>query len=443
MIKTRLPLGLALGLSSVMAFGLPEIDGTKDAGYIPLSVQNTETGFGDSNLGTIDYANGSELDNLYYVRTATTLFIFVGGNVESNFNKLEIFLDTGTGGDNRLLGSYPDVDFGALNRMSDDGSGNGMKFDTVFNPTHWYSMTCGGSPFAIYANFSEVKSTVAGGVGYYLGTTTAGLGSLSNGNNPNGVEATFNNSNVAGVPGGNGVDAGNGAGVMTGAEIAIPLSEIGSPTGPIKISVMINGGGHDYMSNQVLPGIGGGGNLAEPRLVDFSAVPGDQCVVIPPLSITLTPTAYNVLLGSTSAGTLADLSSIDNSKLKLCKALVPTLTSPKIRMDVDFLSPNLNPSSVKLDINANMNNGGSFAIRGFVADRTGGGYAYGAANQVIADTPILLNGNVGQNFTGTTTLPSRIHTDGTARARIEIQQTGLSPVAVPCTSFDLVTLTVQ
>ena len=164
--------------------------------------------------------------------------------------------------------------------------------------------------------------------------------------------------------------------------------------------------------------------------------------------MTITPTAYNVLLGSTAAGTVADVQSINGdttnaNKLKLCKALVPTLTSPKVRVDFDFTSPYLAATAVSMSVNANMTNGGSFAIRGFVADRTGGGFVYGAANQAIADTPILLNGNNGQNFSGNSPQPTlNIHTDGTMRARIEIQQTGLSPVAVPCVAIDYVALTV-
>jgi len=42
----------------------------------------------------------------------------------------------------------------------------------------------------------------------------------------------------------------------------------------------INGGGHDYSSNQYIPGLGGGPNLAEPRLVNLDIIPGDQFVNI-------------------------------------------------------------------------------------------------------------------------------------------------------------------
>jgi hypothetical protein len=117
---------------SAAVFAQPTIDGTRDALYgSPIVVQNTQTGFGDSNLGQVDYANGSELDAAYaYVdMSSQTLYLFLAGNLESNFNKLEIFFDTVAGGQNRLRGDNSGVDFGGLNRMGDDGSGNGLTFD--------------------------------------------------------------------------------------------------------------------------------------------------------------------------------------------------------------------------------------------------------------------------------------------------------------------------
>jgi hypothetical protein len=72
--------------------------------------------------------------------------------------------------------------------------------------------------------------------------------------------------------------------VTTGVELAIPFSAIGiSGATVIKISAFINGSGHDYLSNQVLGGVGGLGNLGEPRNVNFANIAGDQffTVVVP------------------------------------------------------------------------------------------------------------------------------------------------------------------
>ncbi|MCS7309057.1 MAG: dockerin type I domain-containing protein [Armatimonadetes bacterium] len=265
-------------LCSTNTFAQPVIDGSWDPVYQVLAVQDTQTGFGDSNLGLVDYANGSELDVAYGVIKDGVLYLLLAGNLESNFNKLEIFFDTRPGGQNRLRGDNPDVDFGGLNRMGDDGSGNGLTFDPDFAADFWIGVTGGGAPYRLYANYAELGNP---DVGLYLGNTGAvSDGVLVDGNNPFGIRVTINNSNVAGVTGGTGL--GNGAGVLTGVELAIPLSAIGNPSGPFKVCVFINGLFHDFLSNQVLAGIGGGGNLGEPRQVNFGSIPGNQYFVVQP-----------------------------------------------------------------------------------------------------------------------------------------------------------------
>ncbi|MEJ5253614.1 MAG: hypothetical protein HPY54_07030 [Chthonomonadetes bacterium] len=278
MTRTTFPTLLAwLLLCASFTFAQPVIDGSLDADYRVLAVQDTQTGFGDSNLGQVDYANGSELDVAYGVVKDGWLYLLLAGNLESNFNKLEIFFDTRPGGQNRLRGDNPDVDFNGLNRMGDDGSGNGLTFDPAFEADFWVGVTGGGAPYRLYANYAELGSP---GVGLYLGNTGAASdGELVDGNNPFGIRVTIDNSNTGGVTGGTGI--GNGTGVTTGVELAIPLSAIGSPTGPFKVCVFINGLSHDYLSNQVLAGIGGGGNLGEPRLVNFGNIPGEQYFWVP------------------------------------------------------------------------------------------------------------------------------------------------------------------
>ncbi|MCW5765436.1 MAG: hypothetical protein KIT68_05615 [Phycisphaeraceae bacterium] len=80
------------------------------------------------------------------------------------------------------------------------------------------------------------------------------------------------------------------AAVTTGLEMAIPLSAIGNPTGDIKIVVFINGGGHDYASNQFLPGLtpftgnlggdGSGGFNGTLSGVNLATIPGTQSATI-------------------------------------------------------------------------------------------------------------------------------------------------------------------
>ncbi len=285
LVKWSAVIGLAT--LSVAGFAQPTIDGTRDALYgSAIVVQDTQTGFGDSNLGQVDYANGSELDAAYaYVdMTGQVLYLFLAGNLESNFNKLEIFFDTVAGGQNRLRGDNSGVDFNGLNRMGDDGSGNGLTFDSGFEADYWIGVTGGGSPYALYANWAQLL-TGGGGPGYYLGTTGAASdGTLSGGTNPYGIRVTINNSNTGGVEGGSGLASGDGSLVTTGVELAIPFGAIGiTGATTIKVSAFINGAGHDFVSNQVLAGIGGGGNLGEPRNVNFGNIAGDQFfyVVVP------------------------------------------------------------------------------------------------------------------------------------------------------------------
>ena len=276
MKKTLTLVAAIVAAGGSAAFADIVVDGSLDAGYgKALAVQDSQTQFGDSNLGVIDYANGSELDNGYGLIDGDYLRIFLGGNLESNFNKLEVFLDFTSRGQNRLRGDNPDVDFNGLNRLGDDGSGNGLTFDKGFAADFYFTTTCGGGPFSTYANTAQIFSD-GGGFGEYIGSGGSGTAIL---NGSNGTLVGYNNSNVGGVIGGS--KLGSGFGVTTGVETAIPLGLIGYKGGDVKVCAFVNGAGHDFVSNQVLGGIGGGVNLGEPRFVNFAQVPGDQYFVIP------------------------------------------------------------------------------------------------------------------------------------------------------------------
>jgi len=277
------------------AFG-QTIDGVADPAYgAPIVVQDTNTGFGDSNLGQVDFANGSELDGGYGIMTGGALYLVLAGNLESNFNKLEIFIDSKPGGENRLL--ITNSNQGGFLRMADDGSGNGLIFDTGFDADYWISPTGGNSPYAMFVDYVEIGT----GVGYYLGQGQAGGvggGVLAGGNAPSGggslgVLASIDNSTVAGVAaGGCAPGAGSGAGVNTGVELAIPLSAIGNPTACVRVVAIVNGGGHDFMSNQVLAAATGACNLADPRFVDLNQHAGAQYFTICPSPTPVTPSTW-------------------------------------------------------------------------------------------------------------------------------------------------------
>jgi hypothetical protein len=271
------------------------IDGTRDAAYgTALTVQAAPTGFGDNNDASGSTANGSELDAAYAVIEGGNLKLFLAGNLETNFNKLEIFFDSVAGaGQNRLLGNNADVDFNGLNRLGDAGTGNGLTFDSGFAPDFWVSLTGGGTPTGIFANYATLPTGGAGTGGYLGQTTPKSDGTLTGGGAGTtlpAIQLTFDNSNIAGVTGATGT---GGELVATGIELSIPLSALGNPTGPFAISALVNGGGHDFLSNQVLgPLASTQGNLGDPRNVDLNQFAGNQFFVVPAVP---EPTALAVL----------------------------------------------------------------------------------------------------------------------------------------------------
>jgi hypothetical protein len=261
--------------------GPPVIDGSAATDTLygtELAIQDTQTGFGDANLGRPDICNGSEIDGLYAVVYQGNLYIVVAGNFETNSNKLELFFDTRAGGQNRLLATNPGVANTKLLRMSDDGTGNGLTFQLGFEADFWVSASCFGDPTVVDVDYAELYVSPSNlGAIYYCGQgapkcATAG-GALTGGDvGAPAILATVDNSNVLGVTGGFG--AGDGTGVATGFEFAIPLSALGNPTGAITVTAFINGQQHDFVSNQVLGGLAGlvADNLGEPRNVNFQTV---------------------------------------------------------------------------------------------------------------------------------------------------------------------------
>jgi hypothetical protein len=273
----------SLGAATAAFAGVIVIDGTAEALYgTAKEVQTIQTQFGDASLGEPAACNGSELDGAYAVVRDGFLYITLAGNLETNYNKLEVFIDSKAGGQNRLLGNNADVSFNGLNRMGDDGTGNGLTFDTGFAADYFVSVTCGfvvvngTAVFQQYVNFADLPTDGAGTGGFAGPGTSATVPVLA----ANGIEAAINNSNTAGVSGGPG-DASTGAGVVTGVELKIPLAVIGYVSGDLRVCAFVNGQAHNFVSNQVLGGLPvGTTNLGEPRAVNFSTILDEQFIVV-------------------------------------------------------------------------------------------------------------------------------------------------------------------
>ncbi len=286
-----------------LAAGTFVVDGTRDTGYgAALAVQTSSTGFGNTTTGQQTVALlGSELDAAYARIENNTLYLLLTGNLESNGNKLELFFDTQTGGQNQLLNTNADVDGNGLNRMA------GLTFDAGFAPEYYltFNNTNPAAGFTTAAYFAPVDG--AGGTGVTLANGLGRTQALTFSGTLTG-QISLDNSNVAGV---DGSTVGAPDAVTTGVELAIPLAALGNPTGPIRISTFINGGSHDFLSNQVLAGVPAGtANLGDPLNVNFNTPAGNQFFVVangaaaPSVSLSTNSVAVgNVTVGGTGTGT--------------------------------------------------------------------------------------------------------------------------------------------
>lgn len=181
----------------------PVIDGTRDAsGWSARFQQGARTGFGDATQGTVDGAGGSELDRGYSRVAGGVLYLFFAGNLESNGNNIDIFFDVNNAqGQNRLRADNVGT---RLLRMGDEGTGNGLTFDSDFKASYWVGVNGTGAPYAFYVDYAQLSNDdgSGGGAFFYCGTTTAASdGTLTGGDvGAPAILGTINNSNIAGVP---------------------------------------------------------------------------------------------------------------------------------------------------------------------------------------------------------------------------------------------------
>jgi hypothetical protein len=235
-------------------------DGSKEAAYGPaLAVQTVETGFGN---------NQSELNAVYFHTDGGNLNLIFTGNLETNFNKLHILLDYTAGGSNTGAG------------LPYAGGMSNVTFDSGFNADIDIQINGGGSPTTWFINAWDFNVAQSGD---YLGSNDGSGAALAGGGNWLGLGVGINNSNVLGIGGsaGSAANQADALAVTTGIEISIPLSFFGGslPAGTRGMA-FVNGGGNDFLSNQVLGGVPvGSGNLG--GTVNFASIAGDQFFVIP------------------------------------------------------------------------------------------------------------------------------------------------------------------
>jgi hypothetical protein len=193
--------------SSAWAFPVqaiqPVVDGQlagDEAFYGPaLSMQNTNTHFGNATNGDPRFANsGSEIDQVFATTRGGRLYVLIAGNLETNFNKLEVFIDSTPGGVNTIdgnalpggvdpfcCGGFPPpngfnpTNSGALQKL------HGLTFDTGFNADHYLTFSNGvdrvGEPgsdigfWTLTAYYADLTQGTAGNTAA-LGMQTSAFG---------------------------------------------------------------------------------------------------------------------------------------------------------------------------------------------------------------------------------------------------------------------------
>ncbi|MEX2309882.1 MAG: PEP-CTERM sorting domain-containing protein [Pirellulales bacterium] len=244
----RLLLGvLILGITAVptWATGIV-VDGTRDALYGGAkAVQTVQTGFGDASPD-----GGSELD-AGYARCCDDgkLYIMLTGNIEANFNKLEIFIDSYAGGQ------------AVFDSSGNDGAAamDGLVFDSGFTADYHLIVRRGndGGNDKFDLDFADLAAQTASSYqDFLIGGGSTGIGTTGVGVNLMPIMAAYDNSNTAGVTGGSGAADQNAAmAVTTGLELGIALSDLNWDGRAINIMAGQNNQGHNYWSNQFLAGL--------------------------------------------------------------------------------------------------------------------------------------------------------------------------------------------
>ena len=379
---------LVLTVAALPARAAPILDGSKDGSYgAARAVQTVNTQFGD---------NLSELDAAYAQIDQGVLYLMLTGQVENNFNKLNIFIDSVPGGQNVL---QPDANSGGNNPEDNDWANHhaGMTFDAGFEADFLIILRNG---VFVGPEFNVEYAVVGGGLGAFELEYDVFGGSIT-GANANalpgvGIGVAYDNSNIAGVSGGTGpANQAAAAAVTTGIELAIPLSKLGNPNPQdIKVSAMVNGIYHDYLSNQFLGGlappqdnlVGDGhgtftGSLAGINLNDFA---GNQYFSVVP-----EPTAF-VMACIALLGVLGCAS----RRLRFVAAWVAICFMAATTAQAQFLTlynvpPDTDPHFIGSYTQLNVFDGGVLA-NGFVA-----GSSFGTGSNVQVN---IFGGSVGALF---------------------------------------------
>jgi hypothetical protein len=359
-VKWLVSIGVTFALFATVVKGFT-INGSYDPSFgsaIATQVLGTADAGGLKNtVGDVGGANGSELDAAYGYVSNGVLYLFFAGNLDTGadpvnlctngcntYDKLSVFFmaDSGAGGDNTLGTNYSsNADSGGINRMGVGGNGSdsgsaGLTFDSGFNANYWIGVPVGGNTnVGVYVNYEVICS---GCNGAYVGNaapTNTITDNSNGGNDPSGlaagIQVALDNSNTNGVWGDSsgcymyqfGGSTNNPLAVTHGVEMAIPLSDIGSPLSSVSICAFITKNDFSTIYNNVLGPVWDGttnyciANLSadgDSSEVSFPSLPGAPhyfTIPVPscnsiqanPTSVTYTPSvATGTVSVTTGAG---------------------------------------------------------------------------------------------------------------------------------------------
>ena len=257
--------------SNASSLGIATVDGFRETSLYstPLAVQTVNTEFGD---------NFSEWNAAYAYVNGGKLYLIFTGNLQNNFNKLEIFIDSKAGGSSTFTSA------------GNDGAGvmDGMKFDSTFAPDYHLIARRGAGILDLdFANLATLTFTYHQNV---FNGSDSGSGFTGTGINTRPIQVGYDGTNAGGIVGGTGAaDQLAASEVATGLELAIDLADLGNPTGAFKVMLLQSNDSHNFVSNQSLGGLPAGfGNLGDPaNTKDFSTYAGDQFFAVDPNAVHL------------------------------------------------------------------------------------------------------------------------------------------------------------
>lgn len=152
---------------------------------------------------------------------------------------------------------------------------------------------------------------------------------------------------------------------------------------------------------------------------------------------TLAPTSQTLNLGLLDGGDVSSLAAQDGDFETICKFFVPNMTSPFVRLTLNYVSTKTTPTRVEFFTTARMANAGLYKVRLLLWN-----YGFGAYEEVLSPARI---GDEFQYGIGRPTgdpLDS-IGPNGEMRGRIEFLSAGPGTTQRPCVDIDLAVMKVS